>query len=433
MKRPLQHARHQLFSRKQWRRQLIFWIGALVVGGASILFAWLAEWAERFFREGASLWWWLPFVTLPVGLALISWLTRRHFLNAQGSGIPQTIAALEATSLEAQRKLLSFRIAVGKILLTCFGLLCGASIGRQGPTVHVGASILFAMGKFAEFRHRDLDRGLILAGGAAGIAAAFHAPLAGIIYAIEELNRSFDARLNSTILVAVLIAGILSVVLLGEQSYFGKSDAAFALNGIGFAAIVVCGVIGGMLGGGFAILLVYSAKISAKQGWLQKHPVLLPVLCGLVIATIGFASGNTIFGTGYLETQNILAGEESGFLFPFFKIIATFAAFLSGIPGGIFAPAIATGAGVGADIATFFPQEMAAAIVLLGMTAYFAGMAQMPITAFVIVMEMTGNFGLLVPLMATAFIAYAVSRSFCPIPLFQALAQNFMPQSRKET
>ena len=185
----------------------------------------------------------LPWVLTPAGLIVIAWLTRTFFPGSQGSGIPQTIAAME---MNAKSAVLPIRIAIGKVLLTLLGLACGASIGREGPTVHIGASLLYAFGRYSKYTPRYMEKGVILAGGAAGIAAAFNTPLAGIVFAIEELSRSFEQRNSGIILMAVVIAGITSTVLLGHYHYFGTFDVSMP-DVASWFAVPICGVLGGVL------------------------------------------------------------------------------------------------------------------------------------------------------------------------------------------
>jgi H+/Cl- antiporter ClcA len=429
MRKRIRHTRIRLSSKRLWKRRLVFWSGALAVGGAAALFAILAQQAEHLFREIIKFSPYLPLILTPAALVSISLATRRYFPNAQGSGIPQTVAAIEVASHEARKKLLSLRIAIGKILMSLLGLLFGASIGREGPTVHIGASILFTMGRYAHFPRHDLDRGLILAGGAAGIAAAFNTPLAGIVFAIEELSRSFEERSSGTMLTAVLIAGILALSILGEYSYFGESHATLPLDLTGVGVILVCGLLGGAMGGLFASGLIHGTRSVAPH--INNHPILIPALCGLALALIGLLSGSTTYGTGYQEAQAIINNPgEADLLYPLLKMAATFSSFLSGIPGGIFAPSLAAGAGMGAGFAQWFPAELLSAVILLGMVGYFSGVVQTPITAFVIVMEMTDNQQMLLPLMATAFIAYGASKLFCPKPIYRALAEGFIHREK---
>ncbi len=429
MRKRLRQTRASLTSKRLWQRRLVFWSGALLIGGTAALFAILAEEAEHLFRQLIAFSPYLPLLLTPAGLVTISLLTRRYFPNAQGSGIPQTIAAIELSTHEARQKLLSLRIAAGKILMSLLGLLCGASIGREGPTVHIGASILFSMSRHAHFARHDMERGLILAGGAAGVAAAFNTPLAGIVFAIEELSRSFEERTSGTVLTAVLLAGIVAITMLGEYSYFGRSEAQLPLDLDGFGIILLTGVFGGAIGGLFASGLIQGTRRIAPL--LQQHPIAIPALCGLALASVGILSGNSVYGTGYQEAQALIDGEiEGGLLYPLLKMVATLSSFLSGIPGGIFAPSLAAGAGLGAGFAQWFPPELLSATILLGMVGYFSGVVQTPITAFVIVMEMTSNQQMLLPLMATAFIAYGTSRLFCPKPIYRALAEGFVNRER---
>jgi H+/Cl- antiporter ClcA len=415
----------RLLSPDAWKIRILFWSGASIVGLVASGFAITTEHANDWFHELIKTSPYLPFLLCPLGLVLVSWLTRRYFPGSQGSGIPQSIAALQMRAHASRTALLSFRIAIGKILLTLLGLLSGASIGREGPTVHIGAAIMFSLGRFARFPHHYMDKGLILAGGAAGIAAAFNTPLAGILFAVEEMGRSFEERTSGVLLTAVFIAGITAIAIQGNYTYFGSTSAALHPSQI-LLPILVCGVVGGLLGGLFSTILIQGSKRIAPI--IKRHPVLVATVCGLGIATTGFFSGNTAYGTGYLEAQAIITGSsqlpES---YPFMKMLATIFSYLSGIPGGIFAPSLSTGAGVGAGIAEWMPGFPAAAIVILGMVGYFTGVVQTPITAFVIVMEMTDNHDLLLPLMATAFVAYLSSRLVCPQPIYRMLALSFLP------
>jgi H+/Cl- antiporter ClcA len=401
----------KLLSPKSWKTRLVFWAGAVLVGLVAVGFAVVAEEANTIFRRLVEYSPYLPLLVSPAILILVAWLTTRYFDGSQGSGIPQAIAALELRQESSRDRLLSMRIVFGKIVLTFLGLLSGASI-------------MYSLGRLARFPLHYLDRGLILAGGAAGIAAAFNTPLAGIVFAIEEMSRSFEERTSGTLLTAVVFAGVTAVALQGNYSYFGSTTAELPVGGA-WIAVLVCGVIGGLLGGIFSQALITGTR------WLvpinRRWPILVAAACGLAIAVIGLASGGTTYGTGYDEARQVVTG--TGHLsdaYPYLKLAATVASYLSGIPGGIFAPSLATGAGLGAHISTFFTDVPGTAIVILAMAAYFAGVVQTPITAMVIVMEMTDNQNMLLPIMATAFIAYLVSRTVCREPIYRVLAEPFL-------
>jgi len=425
MFRHIRKSSQSLLSPDAWKIRILFWSGAVIVGLVATGFALSTAFVDHSFHQLVQSSPYLPLIVCPLGLMLVSWLTRRFFPGSQGSGIPQSIAALQMIDHTSRTAVLSFRIAFGKILLTLIGLLSGASIGREGPTVHIGAAIMFSLGRFAKFPHHYMDKGLILAGGAAGIAAAFNTPLAGILFAVEEMGRSFEERTSGVLLTAVFIAGITTISIQGNYTYFGSTDASLPTSQF-LLPIIVCGVVGGLLGGLFSTALIQGSRRIAPL--MRRRPLAVAAVCGLGIAIAGLLSGNTVYGTGYEEAQALIAGTSTApDSYPAYKMLATIFSYLSGIPGGIFAPSLAAGAGVGAELTHWMPGIPAAAIVILGMVGYFTGVVQTPITAFVIVMEMTDNHDLLLPLMATAFIAYGTSRLVCPTPIYRILALGFLP------
>ena len=243
----IRRGRHAWFSPRLWLRRVTLWFGAVLVGVVAIFFAMSAEYANSLHQEVVELSPLLPFVVGPAGLAFVVWITRKFFPGSQGSGIPQTIAAIDTENEERRGQYLSIRLALGKFLLTVVGLFSGASVGREGPTVQIGASIMQSLGRFTRFSRVETKRGLILAGGAAGVAAAFNTPLAGIVFAIEEMSRNYESRTSGTVLTSVIVAGIVSIWWLGDYTYFGTTSAI--LNGSSaWIPVIVCGVIGGVLG-----------------------------------------------------------------------------------------------------------------------------------------------------------------------------------------
>lgn len=420
----MQHFRNRLthhISPAILRRRLVLWIGAVVAGLVIVVFALLADIAQAGFIHYGLSHPWMPLIVCPTGLALIAWLTRRFFPGAEGSGIPQTIACIKLKDGPLRQRLLSIRVAFGKVVLTLLGLLSGASIGREGPSVHVGAAVVNSLSRFAEFPKRDLERGLLIAGGAAGVAAAFNTPLAGVVFAIEEISRSFEERSSGTLLTVVIIAGLTSLVVMGDYDYFGHFNDTLPI-GAGLA-VLTCAVAGGFLGG------LFSKTLLVGRDWLApfagKRPILLAALCGLAIAVIGIGSGNTTFGTGYEEAERLLDGGETSLAYPFLKMLATLASYWSGIPGGIFAPSLSAGGGLGAFFAGIFTEFPAQAIMVVTMAAFFTGVVQTPITAVIIVMEMTENHTMIVPLMLATLIADTVSKMVCEEPIYRSLARSF--------
>ena len=405
------------------QRQLVFLLGGVLTGAAAVALALMADEAQAAFRTLLQRSRYISLVLTPIGFAVIAFLTRRVFPNSQGSGIPQAIAARHLVGQSARGALVSIRIAFGKILLTLFGLLCGGSIGREGPTVQVGASIMFAVGRLSPRR----QAGLILAGASAGVAAAFNTPLAGIVFGIEEMSRAFEENTSALLIAAIVAAGLTSLALLGDYTYFGTTSAK--LGPIGWLAVPVCGVIGGLLGGLFSrVLIEFGRGLPGIAGiGIKRHPIIFATLCGLGVAVCGLASHDTIYGTGYAQVRPLLNhGVALPQSFGALKFTATALASISGIPGGIFSPSLAVGAGIGFNLSALFPSTPVAALVLLGMVSYFAGVVQAPITSFVIVTEMTNDHAMVVPLMAAAFIARAASRLICREGVYHALSKNFL-------
>jgi H+/Cl- antiporter ClcA len=420
---------------EDWRRRVVFWGGAIATGAVAVGFALGSELAIGVFERARSQWSWWPFVGAPAGLALAVWVTRRWLPGAEGSGIPQTIAALSLPTEAERDRVLSLRIAFGKILVALLALASGASIGREGPTVQVGASIMHSLRRYARFPAVDIDRGLILAGGAAGIAAAFNTPLAGVVFAIEELSRSFEERTSGVILMAVIIAGVTAMALVGNYTYFGSTAAELSEPRM-WLVVPVCGIAGGLLGGLFSrTMLVMRTRLPSPVRRLHaQRPVLFAAACGLLVASIGWASGGTTFGTGYEEARAILQeGIDPPAGFFLLKALATLASYVTGIPGGIFAPSLAVGAGLGGQLHAWLPLAPAGAMVLLAMAAYFAGVVQAPLTALVIVTEMTDNRGLMLPLMAVVLLGRASSALVWREPLYRSLAQRYLPEATAPT
>ena len=227
---------------------------------------------------------------------------------------------------------------------------------------------------------------------------------------------------------AVVIAGATTLGLVGNYTYFGQTAAVLS-NGSAVLAVLLCSLCGGLAGGLFSQALIVAARgLPGRAGqWILRYPVAFAALCGLALAVIGTLSGGQTYGTGYEQARGML--EEHSTLPPVYallKLAATVVSYVSGIPGGIFAPSLSIGAAMGSVLAPLVHGAPAGAMILLGMTAYFCGVVQAPITSAVIVMEMTANQSLMIPLMATAFLSFAVSRLVCRRPLYGALARRFL-------
>lgn len=408
-----------------WKQRIVFWFGAILVGLLIVAMTLLSEWAAQTYRQLSQQYVWFNFVVAPLGLSLTAWLTFRFFPGSERSGIPQVKTALEISGDLTQRaQLLSIRITIGKMLLPIMGLLSGASVGFGGPATHVGASLMASLGRVFRFPAHYMEQGLILAGSAAGFAAMFSAPLAGIIFAIEEMGRALEEKVSSMVLTAIVFSGVTAYAILNSYIFF--SDNYFVMPwGRSWLAVPLCGIAGGLMGGLFSKVLLIGGKLLKRTGF---SIITIAFVCGGVIALLGFYSDGDSFGTGYQQAKTILIDKTPiDPFFPIYKMLASWATYFSGIPSGIFVPSIATGAGIGVNLANWFPLAPASVMILLSITAYLSGMLQSPLTSFVIVMEMTYSNEILIPLMATAFFATGTSKLFNPVPLYRALCDSYQP------
>ncbi|WP_420959617.1 chloride channel protein [Brucella sp. IR073] len=423
---------HVIWTPRLWKPRLVFWAGALAIGCISVAFAYAADQAQELFHgitTGGGWHRWLPLIITPVGFVFCAFMAHRYFPNSEGSGIPQAIAARHLTNDEDREGLLSLRMTLGKIFLTIVGLFSGASIGREGPTVQVGASIMLLSAKIGGM---EQARGLILAGSAAGIAAAFNAPLAGIVFAIEEMGRAYAARTNGLVVSAVILAGLASLGLVGNYTYFGTTSVTTS-GGEDWALVFVCGAVGGLVGAIFSAAVLYAARRIKRliQPWPLGRIMMIAAACGLAVALIGVVSGGETFGTGYDQARSAIEGASLPPLFFLGKFLAGLLSTISGIPGGIFAPSLAVGAGLGSSLGLLFGANASLAAVL-GMAGYFAGVVQAPMTAFVIILEMTGNHNNVIPLMCASMIGYGAARLISHEPLYHGLSRGYLADALRK-
>ena len=420
-------------TRSLWRRYGIFWLGAILVGLVAVFYARLIDWGFARFLEIRGAHAWLPLIVTPAAAALCVFVTRRFFRGSEGSGIPQVIAVLNSPTSAAGGRLLTLRILFSKIAVSFVAILGGFTIGREGPTVQVGAALMFNMRRFYPRSNSLIERQLVLAGAAAGLSAAFNTPLAGIVFAIEELTRSFEVRTSGVLITGIIIAGIVALGLNGNYTYFGTIEVGAQFPKLFALAVVVTGIVTGIAGGVFCWLLLNTSKwIPAPLRKLHaSRPVAFAALCGLIIAAVGLASGGTTFGSGYAEARGLLEGREQlSMLYPLLKMVSMIGSYLPGIPGGIFAPSLSIGAGFGNVLHMVFSNMQLPMLIALAMVGYLAAVTQSPITAFVIVMEMINGHALVISLMATALVSSRVSRLFAP-PLYEALSERYMAPLEK--
>lgn len=408
---------------------------AAVSGAVAVGFAKLCDGAMAFHARAISGAAWIGPLLLAIGVPTCVWLMRRLAPAAAGSGIPQVIAAGEigrgrgADGEKIHDERVSMRTALVKIALAALLLTCGGSIGREGPTVQVvAATMVFLTGWL---RGGPGRRTLLIAGGAAGVSAAFNTPIAGIVFAVEELARGFDKRANTVVILAVVSAGVAAYALGGNYAYFG--DMSGSAGWRAWASAVFVGAASGLAGGLFSRLMAaILVGDNPVRRWKEARPIGFAALCGLIAAAAALVTGGATYGAGYEQAKSLLFGHPaSGFALAGGKWVATLAAAASGAPGGVFAPSLATGAGLGALFAHLAPWAGAREAVTLGMAGYLAGVVQAPLTSAVILMEMTRDPGLVGPLLLCTLIARRCSEALSPTPLYHALARAWTRPRRR--
>lgn len=419
----------ELAAGRRWLDRIVVLGYAALTGLVVVGFTLLSEAASDGFerlRLSGPYGPWLTLIWTPLLTVGVVWWTRRFVPAAGGSGIPQTIRALDDDLDAAQRTwLVSLRLSLHKIALVSAGVLAGLSIGREGPTVQVGAGVMADARRWLSPRSGIDPHDLMVAGAAAGIAAAFNTPLGGIVFAFEQLSRRRNLTHSATVIASIVLAGLVSISVFGNVTYFGRlrvQELSWGLLGPGLVVALAAGLAGGL----FSRLIVESTRglPDGFSRWRVSHPLRFAMFCALAVAIINLETGGATAGAGYAPAHAMLEGEaELPGVFTLLKFCATWLSAWTGAPAGLFAPSLTIGAGIGRDVAllTGVGAEAAIPLIALGMVGFLAATTQGPVTAFIIVMEMVSGQTMVLSLMACALLASAVARLLTQ-PMYLELA-----------
>src|SRR5215472_12923171 len=396
-------------------------IGALV-GLIVVAFILLTERVgQRLYPVGGAGWHRLAF---PVAVSLImGYLLYRYFPNARGSGVPQTKAALYAREGH-----ISLRTVFGKFFCTSVTLASGIPLGREGPSVQVGAGIASVLGRKLGLRPQKI-KALIPVGAAAAVAAAFNTPLAAVLFALEEVVGDLHAPVLGSVVLASATSWAVLRLLLGNHPLFAVPQYQL-VHPAEFALYAVLGAAGGLLSAAFTRPLLWLRErflaAPRKTVWLQ------PVAGGLVVGSMGWFVPQTL-GVGYVHVGEALNGNMAWKLMAMLlalKLVSVAVSYASGNAGGIFGPSLFLGAMLGGVVGTignhFFPGRVATsgAYALVGMGAAFAGIVRAPMTSVVMIFEITRDYAVIVPLMIANLVSFFIASRFQKEPIYDVLAHQ---------
>ena len=362
--------------------------------------------------------------------------------GARGSGIPQVKVAYQIRDGR-----LPFREAVGKFFISVLQIGSGASLGREGPTVHICAGIASTLGRMFALSRQNLKR-MLPVGAAAGIAAAFNAPIAAVTFTIEEVVGDLDQTVLSGVIVAAAIAAAVERSILGENPVFTITQA-YGLHHV--SSLLFYAVLG--VAAAF-VSLAFTESLLKLRGRFRKFPFLpewmRPAIGGLVtgilaVGAIYFLNTGGVTGGGYDVLSIALSGTlalKVMAVLCILKLGATVFSYSSGGAGGIFAPALFIGGMLGGVFGILEVHLLnlgntaneVGAFALVGMGAVFAGIVRAPITSVLIIFEMTGSYGLILPLMIANMTAYGLAKHFRPVPIYEALLEQddiHLPHGRR--
>jgi CIC family chloride channel protein len=352
-------------------------------------------------------------------------LVRRLAPEASGSGIPHLEAVLRRLRPFHWKRVLPVKFTGGILAVG----LAGLAAGREGPTVQMGGAIGEGVASFFGGTFKDRET-LITAGAGAGLAAAFNAPLSGLVFVLEEVRREFTPLVFGAALVASVIANVVARVVGGQAPVFHipvYTTPSLAL----LPAFLLLGVFAGLLGIVFNRAVVQSLNIFAR--YQQRFPAWSgAALVGGVIGLVGWFAPEML-GGGHHLAERTLAGNMALTLIPAFfliRFLLTMVSYGCGAPGGIFAPLLGIGAmiglAVGATLHSFWPGLVPhpGIFAVVGMAAYFTAIVRAPLTGIVLIVEMTGSYEQMLPLLAACFAAYAVTEALGDKPIYEVLLER---------
>jgi CIC family chloride channel protein len=360
---------------------------------------------------------------------LAAFIVRRYAPEAGGSGVQEIEGAMEGLRVVRWRRILPVKFTMGVLSISS-----GLVLGREGPTIHIGASVGAAVNEFFKSSMPE-RRGLLAAGAAAGLACAFNAPLAAVLFIIEETHRQFPYtfRTYMGVIAAALLATVMTQIIGGTAPDLSMQSVDLSLSML--PGFILLGGLLGLIGVGLNKSILWTSGMATR---LQAHvPYLFPALIGLMIGGLSILMPLAVTG-GDLVIRKLITGNPGLLLLlglGCLRFLTMVGSYSSGVPGGIFAPilALATCAGLafGGVIAIVFPQadnvQLAFAIAAMG--GLFTASVRAPIVGVVLTLELTGSYGLTMPLLATCLAANLTAQWIGGQPIYEQLLDRTLQQA----
>lgn len=394
-------------------------------GLAVVCFRFSIDWCRIYFLGSGAVpsHWRVLLAPALAGLAVAA-LTIYVFPAARGSGVNQTKAALYIFN-----GYIPFRTAIGKFITSAIAIGAGHSLGPEDPSLQIGACLASAIGRRLRLS-RDRMRLIAPVGAAAGLAAAFNAPISAVLFVIEEVIGRWTAGILGSVVLSAVSSVVITRWFLGSESLF-RIPVVEMRRPSELIAYSVLGIIGGLASVAFAAgILALRPRCRKMRPTMQLFQ---PAIAGLLIGCIGMLGAPQVMGAGYNYIDEAMHGQFTWqflAMLALLKIIATLLSFVSGTPGGMFAPTLFIGAMLGAAVSgaqhailphlSWSPGTYA----LVGMGVLFAGFLRAPMTSVFMVLEVSGNYSIILPVIVANTFAYVISRALQPTAIFDALSRQ---------
>ena len=394
--------------------------GSAVVGLIVVAFVALTERMGRVLLTAGG---WQRFLSPLAGSLVGGWLLFKFFPEARGSGIPQTRVALIL-----ENGVISLRTAIGKFICSSISLGSGVALGREGPTVHIGAGIASAAGRRLGLSEEQV-RSLIPVGTAAALAAAFNTPLAAVLFTLEEIMANLHARVVGSVVIGAATSWIVLRLILGDEPLF-HVPAYQLVHPLEFLIYALLGLLGGLVSTAFVKLLLWQRAAFLKTP--RRWQAFTPAVGGLTVGLLALVAPG-VLGVGYNLVSDALNGQmalKMMLVLLALKLVATATSYSSGNAGGIFGPSLFIGAMLGGAVGhvahILLPDYTgtAGAYALVGMGAAFAGIVRTPMTSVIMIFEVTRDYTIIVPLMIANLCSYLLAQKLQKLPIYEALSRQ---------